>query len=351
MRKQTKFTVVIAAVAAIIAIAATAAYTKQSNVSDFDPALTVNGQPVAAGEFRMHLSFVYVAKTYSYFKEKYGADPGKDFWTTSYGGEIPIRYAREKTLQDEVRIKVQQILMKENGIVDDIGYEGFLKSLKEENEKRQEAVKKGLVIYGPEQYGANEYFDYQLSNNVFKLKEKLFTVELAVSEEDMRNKYESDKDKQYRLPDFVKLEKITIPFGSGANERESAKQLITKAKRMIDSGAAFGKVASQFNRDGKAEEQIFDETTGRNDGYLYPELKAVAGSIEPGQISGPIEVKGEFVIVKCTDKKTNRYQSYADVKDKVRTAFMDEQYELIIDKLVGEAQVQINQEVYEKIYP
>lgn len=239
----------------------------------------------------------------------------------------------------------------ENGIAGDIGYKGFLKSLKEENEKRKEAVKKGQVIYGPEQYGVNEYFDYQLANHVFKLKEKLFTGEFAVSEEDMRNKYESDKDKHYRLPDFVKLEKITIPFGSGANERESPKQLITKAKRMLESGKAFGEVASQFNRDGKAEEQILDETTAKNDGYLYPELKAVAGSMEPGQISGPIEAEGEFVIVKCTDKQTNRYQSYADVKDKVRTAYMDEQYEQIIDKLVGEARVQINQEVYDSIFP
>ena len=80
----------------------------------------------------------------------------------------------------------------------------------------------------------------------------------------------------------MKLEKITIPFGSGTADRESAEQLITKAKRMIDSGRAFGEVAKQFNRDGKAEEQIFDETTAKNDDYLVPELKAVAGSMEPG---------------------------------------------------------------------
>lgn len=351
MRKKTMLTVLIAAFAALIAIGATAAYTKQSQVSDFDTALTVNGVPVAAGEFRMHLSFVHVAKTYSYFKEKYGVDAGKDFWTTSYGGEIPIRYAREKTLQDEVRIKIQQILMKENGIAGDISYEGFLKSLKEENEKRQDAVKKGQAIYGPEQYGANEYFDYQLANYVYKLKQKLFSGKSAASEEELRKKYESDKETYYRLPDYVKLEKITIPFGSGTADRESAEQLITKAKRMIDSGRAFGEVAKQFNRDGKAEEQIFDETTAKNDDYLVPELKAVAGSMEPGQISGLIETKDEFVIVKCTDKKTNRYQSYTDVLDKVKTAYMDEQYEQLINKLVGEAHVQINQPVYEKIYP
>ena len=57
------------------------------------------------------------------------------------------------------------------------------------------------------------------------------------------------------------------------------------------------------------------------------------------------------MIVKCMDKKTNRYQSYADVLDKVKTAYMDEQYEKMVNKLVGEAQVQINQPVYDNIYP
>lgn len=349
MRKRTLFTVVIAIFMAVAAIAATAAYTKNSKVSDNDTALTVNDEPVAAGEFRMLMGFAHVAKTYSYFQEKYGADTSKDFWTTSYGGETPILYVREKTLADEVRIKLQQILMKENGIVSDISYEGFLKSLKEENQKRQEAVKKDQVIYGPEQYGPNEYFDYQLSNNVYKLKEKLFSD--AVNEEELRKQYEADKDKQYSMPDFMKFEKITIPFGSDAVEKEKAEQMIMKAKRMLDSGTAFENVAEQFNRDGKVEEHILDETTARNDHYLHPELKAVAGSMEAGQISGLIETKDEFIIVKCTDKVSNRYQSYVDVKDKVRISYMDEKYEEVIDKQVGEAHVRINQEVYDSIYP
>ena len=77
MRKKTMLTVLIAAFAALIAIGATAAYTKQSQVSDFDTALTINGVTVAAGEFRMNLSFEHVAETYSYFNRKYGLTPAK----------------------------------------------------------------------------------------------------------------------------------------------------------------------------------------------------------------------------------------------------------------------------------
>ena len=41
--------------------------------------------------------------------------------------------------------------------------------------KGRKRSEKGQAIYGPEQYGANEYFDYQLANYVYKLKQKLFS--------------------------------------------------------------------------------------------------------------------------------------------------------------------------------
>ncbi|KRE34417.1 hypothetical protein [Paenibacillus sp. Soil522] len=83
------------------------------------------------------MNFAHIAQTYSYFKTKYGENPGANFWTTTYDEEQPIRYAREATLQDEIRIKVQQLLMKQNGIITDAGYNAFLSQWSDENSKRQ----------------------------------------------------------------------------------------------------------------------------------------------------------------------------------------------------------------------
>ncbi|MZQ86377.1 hypothetical protein GQF01_30180 [Paenibacillus sp. 5J-6] len=323
--------------------------TKQG-VTEHDPALTVNNEPIAAGEFRARLSYNHVAKTYSYFKDKYGVDPGKDFWTTTYGsGESPISYAREATLNDEVRTKVQQILMKQNGILTDISYEGFLKSLADENHRRQEAVKKGQIVYGPTQYGENEFFDYQFSNSVFKLKEKLYAG--SISEDDLKRLYEKDREEKYQLPDYIKIQKIVIPFGSTEREKQKAEQSITLAKTSLNSGSDFESVAKLYSDNGKVYDQIFDETTAKRDGILSSELITIAATLEIAQVSKVIETRSEFILMKCLDKKQARYQSFEAVRTKVQSDYMDKKYNALIDKLVGEANIQKNASVYNRLFP
>lgn len=319
------------------------------SVAEHDPALTVNNEPIAAGEFRARLSYNYVAKTYSYFKDKYGVDPGKDFWTTTYGGESPISYAREATLNDEVRIKVQQLLMKQNGIISDISYEGFLKSLADENQRRQEAVKKGQIVYGPTQFGENEYFDYQFSNSVFKLKEKLYAG--SISEDDLRKLYERDREEKYRLPDYIKIQKIVIPFGSTESEKQKAEQSITLAKTRLNSGSDFESAAKLYSENGQVSDQIFDETTAKRDVILSAELKTIAAKLEIAQVSDVIETRSEFVLIKCIDKKQARYQNFDAVRTKVQSGDMDKKYNVLIDKLVEEAHIQMNASVYNRLFP
>jgi hypothetical protein len=319
------------------------------SVSEHDPALTVNNEPIAAGEFRARLSYNYVAKTYSYFKDKYGVDPGKDFWTTTYEGESPISYAREATLNDEIRIKVQQMLMKENGIISDLHYESFLKSLEDENWRRQEAVKKGQIVYGPTKFGENEFFDYQFSNSVFKLKEKLYAG--SISEDDLRKLYDRDREEKYKLADHIKVQKITIPFGSTKNEKEKAEQLIRQAKTMLNSGSDFESVAKLYNVNGQVNDQIFDETTAKRDVILSSELKASASKLQVTEVSEVIEARNEFNLIKCIDKRQARYQSFDTVRTKVQSDYIDKKYNALIDKLVGEAKIQLNASVYNRLFP
>lgn len=211
MKLTNKYVISLIAFSGICIVIATYALMKSQSVSEYDPALTVNNEPIAAGEFRERLTYNHVAKTYSYFKEKYGVDPER-ILENKLWGESPIHVAREATLNDEIRIKIQQMLMKQNGMITDFSYESFLKSLADENHRRQEAVKKGQIVYGPTQFGENEFFDYQFSNNVFKLKEVLYSKD--ISEDDLRKLYERDRAEKYKLPDYIKVQKITIPLAA-----------------------------------------------------------------------------------------------------------------------------------------
>jgi hypothetical protein len=89
---------------------------KNSEPGSFEPVAFVNGEPVAYGEFKHYLE-AESSEIYTYFKNKYGVEDNKDFWTTAYGGEIPIEMIKKAALDKTVRDKVQQIMARKNELV------------------------------------------------------------------------------------------------------------------------------------------------------------------------------------------------------------------------------------------
>lgn len=105
-------------------------------------AFTIDNYDVSESEFQAFLQS-NKALTTSYFKRTYNADYDKDFWTASFNGENPLEYAKQKAMDELVKVKMEQIILKENGILSDISYEAFLKSYDQENKDR---AKKQLTI-------------------------------------------------------------------------------------------------------------------------------------------------------------------------------------------------------------
>lgn len=162
--------------------------------------LTINGESVTKAEFLSIMSSLK-GSIYSRFAQKYGVSDSENFWNTSFNGEVPIDILKEETVNKLKVIKVEQILMKNNGIASDISYEGFLQALKEENQRRKKAVSQNEPIYGPVQYDELVYYDVLHQNRLERLKLKLIPGELSPSDAD--KKY---KDMLNKLIDEVKLE-------------------------------------------------------------------------------------------------------------------------------------------------
>jgi len=162
--------------------------------------LTVNGEPVCHAEFSLIMSGLR-ANVFSYFSQKYGVEGDTDFWTSRYGSEVPEELLRESTISKLKRIKVEQILMKQHGLILDVSYAEFLRDLETENDRRRKALSKNLPIYGPKQYEERVYYDYLHSVRTEKLKQILSKQELLVSETEAQRFYEDNKKLRYKKTD------------------------------------------------------------------------------------------------------------------------------------------------------
>ncbi len=310
----------------------------------------VNGEPISARLFQRRAARSRV-RTYQQFGQKYGVGESADLWTTSCGGEVPLERIRQEALEECVRIKIQQTLARDNGILRDIGYSAFLAALERENERRKRAVAAGEPVYGPTQYREDTSFFYVLSNMVIELKRRLGRDELRAPEDRLQQHYEAVKDELYKLEDRLTVWAISVPFRRRSEEsegltREEARAGIEEAKARLDEGEEFEKLAAIHNEDGSLGERRLDDRSRRFDERRCPRFKEEAEKLSEGDVSGIFEERGTFYIVKCVKREAAGHMPYDEAKHNVRSNYIDGEYERLVDDLVRAAEVEINQEVY-----
>jgi hypothetical protein len=311
----------------------------------------VNGEPVSARLFQRRM-VRNRALTYQYFRQEHGVGDSADFWTTSYGGEVPLERLKQQALDECVRIKVEQALAKKTGVIADISYSGFLASLAAENERRKRAVAAGEPIYGPMQYREDTYFTYVFSNMVIELKRRLGRGELSPTEDQLREHYGRTKDTLYKLDDRVEVWMIRVPFKLRPEEsegltREDARARIGDAKARLDEGEEFELVAAAYNEDESLKERTFDDDSRRFDERRRPQLRKAAESLSAGEISDIVEERSAFHILMCVEREEVGHMPYDKVRHNVRGNYIDGQYEELVEELARAATVEINQPAYD----
>lgn len=317
----------------------------------------VNVEPIQEKEYLRQLK-LETTNTFEYFKQKYKADAAGDFWNKDFNGEVPVDYVRDRALSECIKIKIQQVLAREYGLVDDITYKAFLKELSVENKRRKEAVNNHLAIYGPVQYDENGYFTQILSNLIIKTKDKLLEGEFKPTETQLKDYYEKVKDKLYKKEDSIRFNMLYISYGKEdgtftETERNEAIDKMRGIKVRIDKGESFDEIAKSDPQYVKDEEKNIDADSASFYSKVEPELFGTVKMLESGRISDVLDepMQKRVEIVKVLHKESSGYKAFDEFKDSVQSNYIDEKYDEMVKKLVQEAKVEINEAVYKKTYP
>lgn len=310
--------------------------------------VSVNGNGVTEQEFEAAMSLERVGVIHE-FQTTYGAEYDQDFWTTSYNGITPTDIIRKRALDRCITIKLQQIAAVKAGIIEekDISYSGFLNLLKKENERRQLALKNGQVIYGPQSYGEEEYYQYTINNMVIGLKEELAKSELDLSPNEMNAYYYEHKNSLYKKPPYIRTMKLVVEETPKVKEEawSTVKQVKLEAERLRSLELAVG------SNKGKVElsEQVFDESSERGDHRYAAELLEAAKQLEPGEISDVITIEGGFALLEGLERRDEGYYPIAEVQEDIMNRLIDKQYDIWLANEQETAVIELNNKQYNKI--
>lgn len=145
-----------------------------------------------------------------------------------------------------------------------------------------------------------------------------------IPEEEIRGYYEKFKDNLAAKKDTAHVQHIIIKKGneeSGATAQP--KEVIAKARQLIEDGKPFAEIAKEYSQDANAQ-------NGGNlgfieRGYMPLEFEKVAFSIEPGVVSEVIETELGFHILEVLERKSaGEVPRFDEVKDFLHKGFQEQ---------------------------
>ena len=312
---------------------------------------SVDGEPISVTEFRQTL-LKNRAMVAGYFNREFGAQDSREFWTRSFNGEVPLDRLKKTSLDQCVRRKVEQMICREHGLIADITYAAFEERLKAENARRKQAVAVGQVIYGPVQYSPSVYSDYLLSNMILRLKQKLAQNQFHLSENQLRQIYEQNKQR-YKRPDTVTIEAMALQYGSRppALPEPDAYEMARRIKHRLEQGHNLADVARESPNPPDVLTFTFSRDTASQDVPAWPRLRDEALSLQPGQVSEIIRQDdlNLLFVATCINRRDAGYRPLDDVRRHIQTSYVDAAYDELVDQRVANAAIEINRHLYDHI--
>ncbi len=176
------------------------------------PDLTVNGEKIIVDEYEYFYKSVR-SQIIAEYADKYATTDFSNFWETEFNGKTPAQELETRTIEKCVRAKIELNLCKENGIYDDVSFEGL--KLKAQQFNAENENKSGVV--GLKSIDLDTFYTYYIDIGVMELKNKLEAEELKPDEDEIQ--YQTDNMTPETKAQLSDAEIYNSAFDKAVNEK------------------------------------------------------------------------------------------------------------------------------------
>lgn len=223
----------------------------------------------------------------------------------------------------------------------------YYKKIVENNKKRylEEMIAEKLFYEEALRRGLNN--DKEVAEILSEAKKKIIITKLIktdiddkvkVSDAEIRAFYEDNKDK-LRTPEMWRASHILVPT------EEEARAILQE----LNSGASFEKIAKERSKDATASRG--GDIGFFRAGQLVPDFEKAAVKLNVGQLSGIVQTKFGYHIIKLTDRKEAGVQPYEKAKplieDELRKKKKAEMFNDLMMSLKKKYGVSIDEKAFE----
>lgn len=167
-----------------------------------------------------------------------------------------------------------------------------------------------------------------------------------VTEQELLQLYEEQKEERYRVPPMVVLEQLFFPIAADASDRA---EVLRRAEGLVERVRSGNDLKAEATLAGIEAQEL----GAIPEADLRPDLKRVMDGMNAGDITDPLETGGGVQVVRLVERRPASYQSFEEVKDAIRRevsmSAYEEQTRAMVERLKGEYLVEINEQRLEEM--
>ena len=241
-----------------------------------------------------------------------------------------------------IELKVELCLYREDGLLKDVSYAGFRRTLREENNRRAAALKNGEVIYGPESFDEAAFFLYWRGALRSQWLRLLADEGRLFAEEEIGEYYDAHPE-LFRNVDSIHIQKLIIPCsGGGADEtREKIEALAAQINSPEDFAACYAQNQQEYSDAGIAFEEEFNADTYRTDLRTLSPIYLAAAEMQEGELSGIVNAGSYYALLFCSSRTPGEATALDEVRGNIADLLTQERYGDYVQKARSEAEIQI----------
>lgn len=190
-----------------------------------------------------------------------------------------------------------------------------------------------------EQSLKNMYIDQVRNQDVQENITKYLTKNLNITNKQIQDYYNKNKDKYTEQPNKMHLAHILVKTQADAK----------KVKQRLDKGESFAKVAKDVSQDTSNKDKGGDlGEISVNDTNYDAQFMAGAKALKEGQISDPVQSSFGWHIIKCIKKTEYPVKKLSEVKNQIKSQLEKDQQTKILSQKISEWKKAANIEKKEK---
>lgn len=250
-------------------------------------------------------------------------------WQTETALGVPYELAADRTLEILQEYYAVSTLAVERGYLSDSSFEAAAQAQEEYNRQRRQTLESGGIVTGLTEFSLSQFIAYRANALRRQFTADDTNPEMAVTQVDIQERYEQDKDALYQAQDPLSLGVILLD--AGPEEVETLEAELEQLRREVLQNGSLAEAAESSETFRQCYQQL-DITDSNYATYSrgYGEVLSWSEELQTGEVSSVYSVGGRLCLIQCLSREAKSHVPLEDVASVVTQNIREDRYDALV---------------------